>query len=275
MLRESHNPHPAPARGYRGRRPQAHAPPRSGAGHAHNALRKSRWLQRTRAPCGSATRRRSRKSRRASASRRDGFRYTRAPSEPDSWTIAFMRSTPILHAARSLRLIVLALAAPERRPPALLLSAFLRRRRGAVFCLCRRRIGFLLQVLGNFALPRLEIVDGLLQRNGGSLQRLDLAVRGIQFLLIVGSQFSDLLLQEIDVALQTTGPPLHGLLDRADLDARHVLRKKFRRHRRPDHRGRGRNNNHSSDHQNLVHHANLLGGKTMRQRYHTDTSFPR
>ena len=37
------------------------------------------------------------------------------------------------------------------------------------------------------------------------------------------AEFCDGLLQEIDIALQTTGPPFHGLLDGADFDAGNIL----------------------------------------------------
>ena len=61
------------------------------------------------------------------------------------------------------------------------------------------------------------------------LQALDLTVGGVQLLLMVGGEFGDRLLQEIDIALQAAGAPLHGLFDGADFDAGNVLRRRDRR----------------------------------------------
>ena len=41
---------------------------------------------------------------------------------------------------------------------------------------------------------------------------------------MVGGELRDRLLQEIDIALQATGAPLHGLFDGADFDAGNILR---------------------------------------------------
>ena len=56
------------------------------------------------------------------------------------------------------------------------------------------------------------------------LQGFDLPVGGIELLLMVGGEFGDGLLQEIDIALQAAGAPLHGLFDGADLDTGNILR---------------------------------------------------
>ncbi|MBJ7407630.1 MAG: hypothetical protein JHD07_31795, partial [Bradyrhizobium sp.] len=70
----------------------------------------------------------------------------------------------------------------------------------------------------------LEISKRLLQAGEIRFQRVDLAIGGIQLLLMIEGKLGNRLLQEVDIALQTTGTALHGLLDRADLDAGHVLR---------------------------------------------------
>jgi hypothetical protein len=46
---------------------------------------------------------------------------------------------------------------------------------------------------------------------------------------MVGVELVDRLLQEVDIALQARGAPLHGLFDGADLDAGNVLRVNGRR----------------------------------------------
>ena len=73
-------------------------------------------------------------------------------------------------------------------------------------------------------LRRLQIVDDLLQAGDRALQRLDLAVGGVELLLMVDGELGDRLLQEVDIALQATGAPLHGLFDGADFDAGNILR---------------------------------------------------
>ena len=57
-----------------------------------------------------------------------------------------------------------------------------------------------------------------------ALQALDLPVGGVELLLMVGAKFRDRLHQEIDIALQAAGAPLHGLFGGADFDAGNVLR---------------------------------------------------
>ena len=46
---------------------------------------------------------------------------------------------------------------------------------------------------------------------------------------MVRGEFGDRLMQEVDIALQARGAPLHGLFDGADLDAGNVLRVNGRR----------------------------------------------
>src|SRR5258705_13052711 len=72
----------------------------------------------------------------------------------------------------------------------------------------RRRRGGLLLIVGCFLLRPLQLVHDLLQRSSSALQVLHLPARGIELLLMVGGEFPDRFLQEIDIALQTTGPPL-------------------------------------------------------------------
>src|SRR6476660_1858364 len=118
------------------------------------------------------------------------------------------------------RLTVLALvptneASRPVRPHAPRLTTLLRAflcRRGI---LCGRR-GRLLRVVNRLALRRLHVADELLQAHDRALQRLDLPVGGVEFLLMVRGEFCDRLLQEVDIALQATGPPFHGLFDGAD-----------------------------------------------------------
>src|SRR5438874_823768 len=81
----------------------------------------------------------------------------------------------------------------------------------------RRRILLLLHVLRDLPLRGLEIAERLLQAGHGRLQRIDLASRGIQLLLVIKVQLGDRLLEEIDIALEAAGAALHGLLDGADL----------------------------------------------------------
>jgi hypothetical protein len=76
--------------------------------------------------------------------------------------------------------------------------------------------GGLLLIISRLLLRCLQILHGLLQPGNGAFQDLDLPVRGIELLLMVGADFCNCLLQEIDVALQATGPPFHGLFDGAD-----------------------------------------------------------
>jgi hypothetical protein len=86
----------------------------------------------------------------------------------------------------------------------------------------RRSVGLFL-VLDRFILRRPQIVHGLLQAGDGPLQTVDLPVRGIEPLLLVNAELGDGLLQEIDIALQATGPPFHGLFDGADFDAGNIV----------------------------------------------------
>jgi hypothetical protein len=46
---------------------------------------------------------------------------------------------------------------------------------------------------------------------------------------MIRGEFCDRLLQEVDIALQATGPPLHGLFDGADFGAGNILRMNARR----------------------------------------------
>src|SRR5258705_3111946 len=84
-------------------------------------------------------------------------------------------------------------------------------------------IASLLLILSRFLLRRLQVVHDLLQAGDAAFQTLDLPVRGIELLLMVSAEFCDRLLQEIDIALQATGPPLHGLFDGADFNAGNIL----------------------------------------------------
>src|SRR3954464_8866788 len=94
------------------------------------------------------------------------------------------------------------------RWPACSIAGLLRRRQSI---LCSRGVGFLLLILDQLRLRRLQLVDLLLQANDGALERLDLPVGGLDFLLMVDAEFGHRLHQEIDVALQAAGAPLHGL----------------------------------------------------------------
>src|SRR5260370_16429526 len=103
--------------------------------------------------------------------------------------------------------------APGRRDDASIAKSFptiLCRWRRAI--LGRRRIGFLLLILGRFLLCRLQVVNDLLQGGDGTFQTLDLPVGGIQLLLMVKPKLRDRLLQEIDVALPAPTPPPPPLL---------------------------------------------------------------
>src|SRR5436190_15321981 len=101
---------------------------------------------------------------------------------------------------------------------------------GTVFCwrrtfLCRRRRrGFPALILGRFLLRYLQFVDDLLQGRDRAFHRFELPVGRVEFLLMVGGEFGNRLLQEIDVALQAASAPLHGLFDRAYFDAGSILR---------------------------------------------------
>ena len=155
-----------------------------------------------------------------------------------------------------------------------LLPAILRRRRSV---LGRRRVGFLLQILCRLLLCRLQIVHDLLQTGERAFEAFDLPVGGIELLLVVEAELADRLLQEVDIALQAAGPPLHGLFDGADFDAGNVLRigarGETRRQQRQDEK------NSPADHQILIqrsiHHGKLLEARAPHQRYHTDTAFGR
>src|SRR5215831_6237283 len=68
--------------------------------------------------------------------------------------------------------------------------------RGGACVLCRRRVRLLFQILGHLLLAGLKIVDGLLQRDRCRLENFDLAVCGVQPLLIVAGQLADGLLQK-------------------------------------------------------------------------------
>ncbi|MCK1421978.1 hypothetical protein IVB15_13600 [Bradyrhizobium sp. 182] len=78
----------------------------------------------------------------------------------------------------------------------------------------------------------LEIGERLLQAGEARLQRVDLAIGRIQPLLMIEAELGDGLLEEIDIALEAARAPFHGLLDRADLDAGHVLRVQRQRRQR-------------------------------------------
>src|SRR5260370_35139132 len=71
--------------------------------------------------------------------------------------------------------------------------------RGRRRLLCRRRINFLLQILGHLLLRGLQIVDDLLQRDEARFHALDLPVGGAAFLLMVHGELRNLLLQEDDI----------------------------------------------------------------------------
>src|SRR5579863_533995 len=85
------------------------------------------------------------------------------------------------------------------------------------------RIG-LLRIPRGLRLRGLEITHRLLQRGEIHLQRFDLTVSRIEFLLMVERQLHYCLLKKLDIALQTTGAPLHRLFDGADFDTGNVLR---------------------------------------------------
>ena len=53
-------------------------------------------------------------------------------------------------------------------------------------------------------------------------------------LLVIEVELRDRLLEEIDVALEAARTPLHGLFDRAYLDAGHVLRAHWRLRQRDE-----------------------------------------
>ena len=111
-----------------------------------------------------------------------------------------------------------------------LLRAFLRRRG----ILCRGAASFAAGVAAFFASsPPCSAPPAsryhLLQANDRALQRLDLPVGGVDLLLMIRRQLGDRLLQEVDIALQAGGAPLHGLFDGADFDAGNVLRMNGRR----------------------------------------------
>src|SRR5436305_5347013 len=105
MLRASHSPPPAPVRECPARLLQGNAQLPSADVRARNASPASRWLRRTRAPYGTATRRRPLRSRRASSARPDGSRCTRARAGLDSWYLALVRSKADLCECETLRLI--------------------------------------------------------------------------------------------------------------------------------------------------------------------------
>jgi hypothetical protein len=84
----------------------------------------------------------------------------------------------------------------------------------------RRRLGFFLLILDRLLL---QFLHGLLQSRDGAFQAFDLRLRGIELLLVIDAEFCNGLLQEIHVALQAAGSALHGLFDRADLDAGNIL----------------------------------------------------
>lgn len=180
-------------------------------------------------------------------------------------------------------LTVLALLARNMEPAACraakgLFRAFLRRRR----LLGWRRIGFLLQILGRLLLRGLQILNDLLQGSKARLQRFNLAVGGIKFLLMVPSQLRNRLLQEVDVALQAARAALHRLFDRADLDAGNILRmhrvrewkkRKPRRNAKSDSVGDG--NLHSIILSDIADHGKLRGADRGLRAYHIETSIAR
>src|SRR6266702_3994472 len=144
-------------------------------------------------------------------------------------------------------------------------------RRCSIF---RRRCGLLL-VVGRLLLRGLQLVHDLLQGSDGAFQVLDLPVRGIELLLMVGRKFCNCLLQEIDIALQATGPPLHGLFDGADLDAGNVLRWRISGCQQRSRQGSRDDESEPADHGNprlsVAYHAKLRGASAGRERYHTET----
>src|SRR3954468_20391207 len=80
-------------------------------------------------------------------------------------------------------------------------EALLRSFFGGRGCCCRRRC----RLCASSLLRRLQFADHRLQARHRSPQGLDLAVRGIETLLLVESQLPNALLQEIDVTLQAAG----------------------------------------------------------------------
>ena len=89
----------------------------------------------------------------------------------------------------------------------------------------RRRVSLLLRILVRLLLRRLQVARDLLQgcsepsarRSAGWRHRASADGR---------RELGDRLLQEIDIALQAGGAPLHGLFDGADFDAGNILRKR-------------------------------------------------
>jgi hypothetical protein len=94
---------------------------------------------------------------------------------------------------------------------------------------------------------------------------------------MVDSEFHDRFLQEIDIALQTAGPPLHGLFDGADFDAGNILRPRISGCQQRSRQGSRDNESEPADHENphssVAHHAKLRGASAGCERYHSETSF--
>ena len=126
-------------------------------------------------------------------------------------------------------------------------------------------------------LRRLQIVTVFCKRNDRALQAVDLAVGGVELLLMVATELGDRLHQEIDIALQAAGAPLHGLFDGADLDAGNVLggcaASAARAPALPTRRERSGRSSKSPSKAAVA--VNLSRGGAGCRRYHTETSFAR
>ena len=118
-----------------------------------------------------------------------------------------------------------------------------------------------------------------------SLQSLDLPVGGIEFLLMVQRKPVDGLLQEIDIALQATGAPFHGLFDVHISMPGNILRIAASRASKPSAALRRQSRVRDPGGHQIsfktcsspkgVHHVKLLEPGRRRQRHHTDTVFRR
>src|SRR4051812_29168303 len=72
-------------------------------------------------------------------------------------------------------------------------------------------LGRLHGLLAGFLLGRLQFLHGLLQPAERAFQNLDLAIGGVDLLPVFDPKPGDRLLQEVHIALQATGAPLHCL----------------------------------------------------------------
>ncbi|MDE1936416.1 MAG: hypothetical protein KGI34_20660 [Bradyrhizobium sp.] len=111
------------------------------------------------------------------------------------------------------------------------------------------------RAVGGLALCDFQVIDSLLKRRDVRFQRLDCPVCGVQFLLMVQSQFGDGLLKELDIALQATGATLHRLFDGADFDTGNILRAGGAHagcEQRREASAKAKSANQTADHQTLV-----------------------